>query len=200
MTMPYKPREGSPFAPGDAPGESGPSVATEAQDASQGRNSASQSYAKSSGSALVSVFVPGKPVPKGSLERSRYGKTYWPKHATDWCDTMATACQADYRQRHGASWPPRSGPVGVSVSFGFQRPASHATASRRGLRVGRAPKGMPECTNHQLGDLDKLARNVLDALVNGKVIVDDSHVTTLVATKYYVDAPEVGGVQITVIP
>ena len=35
MTLPYKPRQALPFAPGAAPDESGPSVAHDAQDASQ---------------------------------------------------------------------------------------------------------------------------------------------------------------------
>lgn len=134
---------------------------------------------------LVSVFVHGTPVPKGNLKRSRYGRTYFEAHVTAWCDTMATACKAAYRGAMGPTAQPHSGPVAVELAFSFDRPASHGTGQRRGVRVGKAAKTLPPCTSHRLGDLDKLARNALDALTNGGVIVDDSHVVRLVAAKEY---------------
>jgi Holliday junction resolvase RusA-like endonuclease len=134
---------------------------------------------------LVSVFVHGTPVPKGNLKRSRYGRTYFEAHVTAWCDTMATACKAAYRGAMGPTAPPHSGPVAVELAFSFDRPASHGAGRRRGVRVGKAAKTLPACTSHRLGDLDKLARNALDALTNGGVIVDDSHVVRLVAAKEY---------------
>lgn len=134
---------------------------------------------------LVAVFVHGTPVPKGNLKRSRYGHTYFEAHVVAWCDTVALACQAAYRTARGPTAAPHSGPVAVELAFSFDRPASHGAGSRRGVRVGKAAKTLPPCTSHRLGDLDKLTRNALDALVNGMVIADDSHVVRLLATKDY---------------
>lgn len=134
---------------------------------------------------LVSVFVHGTPRPKGNLKRSRYGRTYFERHVTDWCDTVALACKAAYRTACGPTAAPHSGPVAVELAFSFERPASHGKGQRRGVRVGQAARTLPPCTSHRLGDLDKLSRNVLDSLTNGGVIVDDSHVVRLVAAKEY---------------
>lgn len=157
-----------------------------AQDASQVAKRANGEHADSAvRGELVSIFVHGKPVPKGNLKRSRYGRTYFEAHVTDWCDTVALACKAAYRTACGPTAAPHSGPVAVELAFSFERPVSHGAASRRGVRVGQAARTLPPCTSHRLGDLDKLSRNVLDSLTNGGVIVDDSHVVRLVAAKEY---------------
>lgn len=137
------------------------------------------------GEALCTVFVHGRPVPKGNLKRSRSGHTYFEAHVVAWCDTVALACKAAYRTACGPTAAPHSGPVAVELAFSFERPVSHGAASRRGVRVGQAARTLPPCTSHRLGDLDKLSRNVLDSLTNGGVIVDDSHVVRLVAAKEY---------------
>lgn len=90
--------------------------------------------------------------------------------SSHWRALMAGAVRDDYARRWGPSFGPYDGPVAVSCW-------AH-------LPVDPLAYGA--------GDLDKLLRNVLDALgttsknprYNGGVIVDDNQVTRIDATKW----------------
>lgn len=203
MTMPYKPRQGSPFAPGDAPAESGPSVAQEAQDASQGRNSASHRMAEIPHSALVSFFVPGKPAKKGSHNSRAFvgaggqlgSYTYdADKGLTKWAKAVHVMALAAVREQRGTGYTPTIAPVAVRVTFLFARPKSH------GLRWGTRgkPRQLPPPTSRMLGDVDKLCRGFLDSLT-GVVWQDDSQVVRLEAEKAYAEVGEVPGARVVVL-
>lgn len=56
-------------------------------------------------------------------------------------------------------------------------------------------KPIPHPVTRSSYDIDKLSRNVLDALTIAGIVYDDSQVVTLIATKEYSERP---GVQITV--
>ena len=66
------------------------------------------------------------------------------------------------------------------MSFYFPRPAAHYGAS--GAVKDNAPR-YP--SRRSVGDLDKLVRSTLDALVQASVIADDSLVVDLTARKRY---------------
>jgi crossover junction endodeoxyribonuclease RusA len=82
--------------------------------------------------------------------------------------------------------PPIDGPVSLSVRFVLRRPSG----ARKGDRwQAKRP------------DIDKLLRSTLDGLVSSGVIVDDSRIACLTATKTlaYPDRPWTGA-QITITP
>jgi crossover junction endodeoxyribonuclease RusA len=74
----------------------------------------------------------------------------------------------------GEAWEPFTGPVCVTVTFKMPKPVS-APKRRRTWPIGA-----------RSGDLDKLARAILDAATDAGIWRDDSQVTVLVASKDYV--------------
>lgn len=121
----------------------------------------------------VALFVPGLPRPQGSkrIGRDRRGR---PIILNDndaslkvWRRAVATAASA--------AWP--LPPEAVSVDVTFYLP--------RGKTVKRAvPTTKP--------DLDKLARALLDGLVQGGLLTDDSLVVDLAVRKRYADGTPPG--------
>lgn len=137
---------------------------------------------------LVDTFVPGRPKTKGSLSATGpkckctpdckgYLKTTMRESvlgSKSWLALVAKQCSQAYRPI-GA--PAHDGPVTVTLMFAL--PVKDTT-------VGRP------------GDVDKLARNVLDALTRAQVYVDDVQVVTLLAMKVPVDESSPQGVRIRV--
>lgn len=130
---------------------------------------------------LVDTFVAGQPKTKGSVTVRKNGTVTNSRKRADgtmdhssshWRALMAGAVRDDYARRFGSltTAAPCVGPVMVSL-------LAHLPTDP--LAYGA-------------GDLDKLLRNVLDALgttsknprFNGGVIVDDNQVTRIDATKY----------------
>lgn len=139
---------------------------------------------------ILNVFVPGRPRPKGSLDfvTATYAREN-NRHAKPWLKTVEAACRrmvASQPARPGR-WVylagyPFDGPVTVVTRFLFDRPA-------------RPAFDVPATTD--TGDLDKLNRNVFDALTAARVYVDDSRVVELASSAAYC-APGSQGVRITV--
>ncbi|MET0426644.1 MAG: hypothetical protein ABW046_22445 [Actinoplanes sp.] len=143
---------------------------------------------------IVDVFVPGAAKTKGSMEvRNRATGTMKESVAgsSRWRALMAQAVRDDIAARF--PWPPDGhaqvrpilpwpGAVSVTVEAYLTPPVLHN---------GRT---LPwdDAIWHQAGDLDKLVRNVLDALgstskntrMNGGAIVDDNLVCRIVANKH----------------
>lgn len=118
---------------------------------------------------LLSVFVPGRPVPQGSMRALGKGRmTHSQPQLVAWRTTIGWACRAALRLQE-----PTAADVAVTVDFGL-----------RPRRQGDSP------------DLDKLVRAVLDALT-GIVWVDDKQVIELDAVKH-VNPTVPEGVLITV--
>lgn len=136
--------------------------------------------------------VYGKPVSQGSLTavptnrnwRTIPGVRWTIKDAKPdlkaWRETVADAA----RRSPGARL--FEGPVRVWVRFSMERPASHFFR-RKGGDVLR-PDAPHWVTSHQLGDLDKHLRSILDALT-GVLFEDDSQVAYVSATKTYAKNP-----------
>ena len=137
--------------------------------------------------ASGNLFVPGIPAPKGST-RAFYIKklgravvTHDNKRTRPWEQAILAELLALHPQIH-------DGPVSVCMNFYLPRPRGHF--GKLGLR--------PSAPRHHLvkpGDVDKLARTVLDALT-GVVYRDDAQVTTIEARKHYADDTHPSGVLI----
>lgn len=126
------------------------------------------------------LHVYGVPKPKGSLRhvgRGRLveqvdGSTAWKEHVRAEAETAARA----------VGWERLDGvPVRARLVFVVPRPKS-------------APKSRRWPTTRSSGDLDKLVRNMLDALASqrgvGGVIGDDSQVVELTTSKVYAEPGE----------
>lgn len=131
--------------------------------ACQGANGAAAPEARSA----VTVVVYGQAKPKGSLRHVGHGRLLEQVAGSGaWRADVAAAARA-VMARPGAPTGPLDGPLAVDATVTMQRPKS-APARRETWPATRF-----------FGDIDKIARNLLDALVDGAVIVDDSRVVDL---------------------
>lgn len=130
------------------------------------------------------LVVYGPPAPKGSLK----------------CVGRGTRHQLVENSPRTGPWRDRvvagsrrltvsgiSGPVGVEVTLTVDRPTSHyrvgGELSAEGLR-----RPYPHKRSQGIGgDVDKLARVILDALEDAGTLADDSQVVELVARKTFHD-------------
>jgi Holliday junction resolvase RusA-like endonuclease len=131
--------------------------------------------------ARLSWDVVGLPKPKGSKRLLRPGgrpgapvvaiESAGPSLRT-WTETVAVSARA-HRALLGRQLV---GAVGCDLVFRFRMPRSRRAPIRRA--------GRSWATSHAHGDVDKLTRGVLDALVSGGLLYDDSQIALLSATKY----------------
>ena len=135
----------------------------------------------------AAMWVPGRARTKGSLEpthirmgagRCKVSLTESGQYSKLWKDTMIVAI------RQQAVCERYAGPVAVRIDVVFDRLAGDEGA--------RFP------VKREYGDIDKLARNVLDALTQSALILDDALVVTMVAGKRFVESGGQAGVHIEV--
>lgn len=144
---------------------------------------------------IVDVFVPGAAKTKGSMVARPNGSMKESVVGSSrWRTLMAQAVRDDLDRRHPmhdqAICFPYPGAVAVTVEAYLAPPAGFFD---RPLYV-LAPIW------NQAGDLDKLVRNVLDALgsqsknpkYNGGAIVDDNLVCRIIASKHVADGLRAG--------
>jgi len=74
-------------------------------------------------------------------------------------------------------------PVGAEVTFTLRRPRSHHGTGRNADKLKASSPAYP--TGHDTGDIDKLARLILDALQDAGTIPDDAQIVDLVTRKRY---------------
>lgn len=167
---------------------------------------------------LVDVWVAGRPKTKGSMTIRPNGSAYESVIGSPtWRALMAGAVKDDYRRRHaginGDTVPgPHPGPVAVYVAAHLPPPEDPGPGGYAIRRTWFA-KALQMLTTwgwpvwDQSGDLDKLARNVLDAIgstaknakYRGGAITDDVLVCSLVASKHVAgDAGRPPGVSIQI--
>ena len=137
------------------------------------------------------ITIPGQPKTKGSMKcigrRGKQAHTLiedhkssgpWREHVVGWLakrgDVVAVPGQ----------------PLGAEVTFTLPRPRSHYGTGRNEHVLKASAPAYPVTQN--TGDVDKLARLILDALQDGPraVIPDDAAVIDLTARKRYPLTPD----------
>lgn len=143
-------------------------------------------------SEILTIFVPGsKPKPKGSLRHVGRGRMVEQVTGSkDWRTAVVAACMAQVINNETGLLArilkpgyPSVAEVECELTFWFERPKSR-------------PTGGP-CTG-STGDLDKLMRNIGDALQDAGVIKNDAQITRAVIAKEYAGDEELTGVSIVV--
>jgi len=128
----------------------------------------------------VRIVVFGRPITQGSKTRTRWAmRDANSETLKPWRDNVRSAAidALELGHRFGTD------PVIVSVIFTFPRPNSHKGTGRNAGVVKRGAPPFP--SSHSIGDVDKLARACLDAIVDADVIRDDSQVVQLNAAKVW---------------
>lgn len=127
---------------------------------------------------IFNAFVPGKPLPKGSLRHIGNGRMIEQTKVKDWMKDIR-----NHIEEHVTEVPLFSTPVSAIISFRFPRPVAAKNRLYPHMR--------------SVGDIDKLCRAALDAL-QPSVLADDSLVVYLSAFKMYEDDEHPAGMEITV--
>jgi Holliday junction resolvase RusA-like endonuclease len=135
---------------------------------------------------LLMCWVDGTPRPKGSLKvvSARGRRPVLREQSTDssaWRDTVAWTARRELNLP--ATGYPTQIPVELACTFAFERPESNTDE---------------EPTSGGIGDLDKLLRNVGDALTDAKVIADDRQIVAMKASKVWTADGQKPGALITV--
>lgn len=132
----------------------------------------------------LSFTVPGDPHGKG---RPRFvaGRAVTPTETRKYEQKVARMAWALHQG------PPLVGPLSVELDVVCARPASRpASVTREAWRTGeRVPRiGKP--------DVDNVAKAILDGMVAGRVLEDDTHVTRLVVCRWYAARDEAAHVAV----
>lgn len=116
---------------------------------------------------LVDTFVPGRAKTKGSLRHRGGGRMEEAVIGSkDWRRMMCERMKSNWRTGEGGVRDAVSG--GVAVSATFSLPCARGSAS---------------LITQGSGDIDKLLRNLLDAMQDAGVIVNDAQVVRVISEK-----------------
>ena len=127
---------------------------------------------------FLSFDVKGVPGAQGSKRHVGRGiMVESSKKVAPWRSDVRDAAQTAMAD----TWQPLAGPVTIDVTFCFPRPRSHYGTGRNAGTL--KPSAPTHPTSRAHGDLDKLVRSTLDALVSAGVLRDDSLVVALAARK-----------------
>jgi Holliday junction resolvase RusA-like endonuclease len=142
------------------------------------------------GVVTADFFVPGVPVPKGSMRafafKRKNGKL-GTAMSHDNARTRPWLAQVSFFAHEAlAGATPADNAVRVTLRFLLPRPQGHYGSGRNAGQIKASAPARPAVKP----DLDKLVRCVLDAL-NGVAWVDDGRVVEVVAAKAYGVAPGV---------
>lgn len=138
---------------------------------------------------MIAMRVLGYPAPQGSKRHVGRGiMVEASKRVEPWREAVVGEII-----RTGYTGTSISEPCTVDVIFYMPRPKGHHDSN--GAVKASAP-AVPVTRNG--GDIDKLARSTLDALVQGAVIYDDCHVVDLTARKRYGSIAQPTGARIRI--
>jgi Holliday junction resolvase RusA-like endonuclease len=143
--------------------------------------------------------VQGKPRPKGSM-KCLGGRSHnmveavesskpWKLHmirtirTTFGIEPVRSGAKVIGFTRGGSPWEPAAGPIMVTATFTFEREMSR-DARRAGESLPSHEGAYPLADD--IGDLDKLCRNLGDALEQAGLISNDRNITSWAATKRWV--------------
>lgn len=124
--------------------------------------------------AMFHAWLPGEPVPQARPRVTRGGHVFYPAKSAAYRKRIATLLQ--YARR---GQTPISGPVKLTLYYYRARPKSN-----------KSPQPIVK------PDLDNLAKQTIDALVDAGVIYDDGQVCALMAVKAW--ATKTAGVDVAV--
>jgi Holliday junction resolvase RusA-like endonuclease len=133
------------------------------------------------------LIVPGKPRTQGSLGLWRAADGTERARHSDETKNHRNLLVERAQQAWGDK-PPLEGPVLVSIVAVFARPKGHFGTGRNASVLKPGAPQVP--TSRGAGDLDKIARLVLDGLDVAGVYLDDSQVAMLQSWKVYGERPE----------
>lgn len=144
------------------------------------------------GPIITRTFVPGRPKTKGSLERVGGRMVESVPGSKLWRGLMAEAVRNDRRQR--GLHTPCAAAVAVVAMFFLPVPTELANwlagEARTTDDLGLGPG------EEHAGDVDKLSRNLLDAMTDATAYADDVQVQHLTADKVYAVDRERTGVAV----
>jgi Holliday junction resolvase RusA-like endonuclease len=149
--------------------------------------------------APIVVIAYGKPITQGSKTKNAYGATYDDNAKTlkPWREAVKTAALEVMQLADRLT-----GPVHVDATFCFDRPAGHYRTGRNAHLLRDSAPRWPATRNS--GDLDKLVRAGLDALVDAGVMTDDSLVVAITTRKVWAgeheDALHIPGARLEIRP
>ena len=137
----------------------------------------------------IVLTIAGTPVGKGSLKcvgRGGRHQLVEDNPATaGW--RGAIALSADVEVADETRRATRHEPLGVEITSTVPRPTVHYSV-RGGVRTGDLKPSAPRYpATRGTGDVDKLARLVLDALQDSDLLVDDAQVVEVLSRKAYPD-------------
>ncbi len=142
---------------------------------------------------IIQTWVGGRPRTKGSMKaycsRGRDHKLVWKEQVTDsraWRMKVAANVQGMARSLYGQDLK-LDVPLELRAVYWF-RPEDED------LPDGARPTAMT------VGDLDKLDRNILDALTSSGVIKDDRFIVRIMSEKRWARNGGPGGVQLLLMP
>lgn len=155
----------------------------------------------------VRFIAPGKPEPKGSVIKGRWGGYHSAnKNLEAWCQVVSDQAKAamigEYRRRvlsYPVYLPLFTGPVAVDITFVLPRPKTFTPPKwleeYRPLWKAMFVDGQPP--HLKKVDVDKCIRGVCDAMT-GIVWIDDSQVVDIGGRKRYAYSDEKTGAIISV--
>ncbi|MGV4984565.1 RusA family crossover junction endodeoxyribonuclease [Streptomyces sp. NRAIS4] len=127
------------------------------------------------------LTVYGTPAPQGSKTRNAAGAMYESSaQVKPWREAVKSA--ALDALHHDDAWTALSCPVWLDVQFSLRRPKGHFGTGRNAGQLKATAPAYPTSKP----DLDKLIRSTQDALKDAGVLLDDSAVATVTASKVYV--------------
>lgn len=135
----------------------------------------------------IVATIPGDPQPKGSLKcvgaRGRRG------HVLVEDNTQTKPWRAELVRilAQTVQRGPNRQPIAVEITSTLRRPRSHYGTGRNAERVKLSSPVYP--TGHGTGDVDKLARLVLDALEDVGILGNDAQVIDVTSRKTYAVDP-----------
>ena len=139
------------------------------------------------------LAVYADPAPKGSMKcvggrgRNRHQLVENSVRTAPWREQVVRAVRGAWPTLSGLS-----GPLGVEVTLTIRRPPSHYGTGRNTHLLKPTAPPYPDRVSRGLGgDVDKLARVVLDALEDAGTYGNDAQVVELIARKTYADGPGV---------